>query len=379
MKDILSDAEHASDKNNTVSDAVLPEPALPGAQSARDMNKESGSGCNRQLAPDGNKRILSGMRPTGRLHLGHLHGALENWRELQNGYECFYFIADWHALTTDYADPSRINESIYDMLADWIACGIDPNKSTIFVQSHIKEHAELALLLGMITPLSWLERVPTYKEMKEQLQDKDLATYGFLGYPVLQTADIIVYKADYVPVGEDQVPHLELAREIVRRFNYLYGETFPEPNPLLTKIPKILGTDGRKMSKSYGNAIYLSDTPDEIRSKIMRMYTDPRRLRRADPGNPDDCGIFYLHKFHSQEEDIAMVNRECSTAGIGCVDCKKLLLSSLIGELAPIREKREKLMKRKDELEDIIRVGDKRARDVAEETLGEVRRKLGIA
>lgn len=353
MKDVASDAEHTSDRNNAVSGV--------------------------QCAPYENKRILSGMRPTGKLHLGHLHGALENWRELQNKYECFYFIADWHALTTDYADPSKINESTYEMLADWIACGIDPNKSTIFVQSHIKEHAELTLLLGMITPLSWLERVPTYKEIKEQLQDKDLATYGFLGYPLLQTADIIAYKADYVPVGEDQVPHLELAREIVRRFNYLYGETFPEPNPLLTKVPKILGTDGRKMSKSYGNAIYLSDTPEEITSKIMKMYTDPRRLRRTDPGDPDDCGIFYLHKFYSREEDIAMVNRECRTAGIGCVDCKKLLLPNLIRELAPIREKKEELMKRKDELEDIIRAGDKKARDVAGETLSEVRIKLGIA
>jgi tryptophanyl-tRNA synthetase len=352
MKDVVSDAEQTSDRNNAVSSA--------------------------QCAPDGNKRILSGMRPTGKLHLGHLHGALENWRELQNKYECFYFVADWHALTTDYADSSMINESTYEMLADWIACGIDPNKSTIFVQSHVKEHAELALLFGMITPLSWLERVPTYKEMKEQLQDKDLATYGFLGYPLLQTADIAAYKADYVPVGEDQIPHLELAREIVRRFNYLYGETFPEPNPLLTKVPKILGTDGRKMSKSYGNAIYLSDTPEEITSKIMKMYTDPRRLRRTDPGNPDDCGIFYLHKFHSREEDIAMVNRECRTAGIGCVDCKKLLLSSLVRELTPIREKREKLMKRKDELVDIIKAGDKKAREVARETLEEVRRKVGI-
>jgi tryptophanyl-tRNA synthetase len=330
-------------------------------------------------ASDRGKKILSGMRPTGKLHLGHLHGAIENWRELQNQYECFYFIADWHALTTDYADPSKINESIYEMLSDWIACGIDPAKATIFIQSQVKEHAELALLLGMITPLSWLERVPTYKEMKEQLQDRDLATYGFLGYPLLQTADIIVYKADYVPVGEDQVPHLELAREIVRRFNYLYGETFPEPKPLLTKVPKILGTDGRKMSKSYGNAIYLSDTAEEITSKIMKMYTDPRRLRRTDPGNPDDCGIFYLHKFHSQEKDIAMINRECRTAGIGCVDCKKLLLPSLISELASIKKKREELLRKKGELKDIIREGNNKARDVAGETVEEVRKKLGIA
>ncbi|MGH7909113.1 MAG: tryptophan--tRNA ligase [Thermodesulfobacteriota bacterium] len=331
-----------------------------------------------QCTSDRNKRILSGMRPTGKLHLGHLHGALENWRELQNRYECFYFVADWHALTTDYSDPSGILEATFEMLADWIACGVDPGKATIFIQSHIKEHAELALLLAMITPLSWLERVPTYKEMKEELRDKDLATYGFLGYPLLQTADIIAYKANYVPVGEDQVPHLELGREIVRRFNYLYGDTFPEPQPLLTKIPKILGTDGRKMSKSYGNAIYLSDTPAEITEKIMKMYTDPNRLRRSDPGNPDVCGIFYLHKYYSSEDDISMVNRECRTAGIGCVDCKKLLLPSLIKELTPIRKKREELMGEKRELEVIIQGGDKKAREVAKETLEEVRKKVGL-
>jgi tryptophanyl-tRNA synthetase len=323
-------------------------------------------------------RVLSGMRPTGKLHLGHLHGALENWRNLQNKYECFYFVADWHALTTDYSDPSGIKDSTLEMLVDWLACEIDPDKNIIFVQSHIKEHAELTLLLAMITPLSWLERVPTYKEMKEELRDKDLDTYGFLGYPLLQTADIIVYKANYVPVGADQIPHLELGREIVRRFNNLYGETFPEPQPLLTKVPKILGTDGRKMSKSYGNAIYLSDTPAEITEKIMKMYTDPRRLRRTDPGNPDVCGIFYLHKFYSSGDTVSMVNSECRTAGIGCVDCKKLLLPNLIKELTPIREKREKLIRKKRELEEIIQEGDKKAREVAQKTLEEVRKKLGL-
>jgi tryptophanyl-tRNA synthetase len=323
-------------------------------------------------------RVLSGMRPTGKLHLGHLHGALENWRNLQNRYDCFYFVADWHALTTDYSDPSGIKESTIEMLADWLACGVDLNKAAIFVQSHIKEHAELALLLAMITPLSWLERVPTYKEMREELRDKDLATYGFLGYALLQTADIIVYKANYVPVGEDQLPHLELGREIVRRFNYLYGETFPEPRPLLTKIPKIIGIDGRKMTKSYGNAIYLSDTPIQITEKIMKMYTDPKRLRRGDPGNPDVCGIFYLHKFYSSEDNVSMVDTECRTAGIGCVDCKKLLLSSLINELMPMRKKREELIEKKNELEEIIQEGDKKAREVAKETLEEVRKKLGL-
>ncbi|MEE9253080.1 MAG: tryptophan--tRNA ligase [Thermodesulfobacteriota bacterium] len=325
-----------------------------------------------------NSRVLSGMRPTGRLHIGHLEGALSSWKELQTRHECFYFIADWHALTTNYADPSQIKESIYEMVADWIACGIDPEKSVIFQQSRVKEHSELTLLLAMITPLSWLERVPSYKEMREALKDRDLSTYGFLGYPLLQTADIIMYKADYVPVGEDQVPHIELTRKIVRRFNNFYGETFPEPQPMLTKAPKILGTDGRKMSKSYENAIFLSDTPEEITKKIMPMYTDPQRLRRTDPGNPDICGIYYLHKLYSAPGDIEMVNTECRRAGIGCVDCKKLLLPKLLEALAPIREKREELIRSKDYLEDVIAEGTKRAAEVAGETMQEVRSKLGL-
>lgn len=325
------------------------------------------------------KRVLSGMRPTGKLHIGHLEGALKSWAGLQDTHECFFFVADWHALTTSYADPSLIRESTYEMLADWLAAGIDPEKAVIFKQSAIKEHSELALLLGMMTPLSWLERVPSYKEMREQLYDKDLSTYGFLGYPLLQTADIIIYKADVVPVGDDQVPHVELTREIARRFNHLYGKVFPEPESMLTKAPRILGTDGRKMSKSYDNAIFLSDTPEEIKRKIMPMYTDPQRLRRTDPGNPDICGIFDLHKLYSEPETVARIDTECRTAEIGCVDCKGLLLPGLIEALTPIRERREENMRRRDYMEDVLREGSARARETAAATIEEVRAKLGLS
>lgn len=324
-------------------------------------------------------RVLSGMRPTGKLHIGHLEGALRNWTELQENHECFFFIADWHALTTHYADTSEIKDSIYEMLADWLASGIDPDKAVIFLQSKVVQHAELALLLGMITPLGWLERVPSYKEMRENLKERDLSTYGFLGYPLLQTADIIIYRAESVPVGEDQVAHIELTREIVRRFNNFYGEYFPEPQPILTKAPKILGTDGRKMSKSYNNAIFLSDTPEEITKKIMPMYTDPQRLRRTDPGNPDICGIYFLHKLYSPDENIATIDTECRRAGIGCVDCKKLLLPRLLDSLEPLRERREEMINRKDYLDDIINEGSKRAREVAEETMQGVRTRFGLS
>lgn len=323
-------------------------------------------------------RVLSGMRPTGRLHIGHLEGALRNWLRLQDQYECFYFIADWHALTTSYMDPTGIKDAIYDMLADWLAIGVDPNKSVIFRQSCVREHAELALLLAMITPIGWLERVPSYKEMREQLKDRDLSTYGFLGYPLLQTADIVMYKANLVPVGEDQIPHIELTREIVRRFNNLYGELFPEPQPLLTHAPRILGTDGRKMSKSYNNAIYISDTPEEITKKIMPMFTDPQRLRRTDPGNPDVCGVFYLHKLYSEQQDVDVVDRECRRAGIGCVDCKKLLLPSLLSALEPIRNRREELIQRKGYLDDILAEGNRKASLIARETMEEVRKRFGL-
>jgi len=237
-------------------------------------------------------RVVSGMRPTGNLHLGHLHGALKQWLQLQDQYECFYFIADWHALTSEYKDPSLIKESTPEILIDWLAVGLDPEKSTLFLQSWVKEHAELHLLLSMITPIGWLERNPTYKDQQEELKDKDLGTYGFLGYPVLQAADILIYKAKYVPVGKDQLPHLEITREIARRFNYLYGDLFPEPQALLTESPYVPGTDGRKMSKSYNNAIYLSDPPELVAQKISLMFTDPQRGRRTDPGRPELCPVF---------------------------------------------------------------------------------------
>ena len=265
--------------------------------------------------------VVSGMRPTGRLHIGHLHGALANWVRLQEENDCYFFSADWHALTTNYHDPGVIKQAEREMFVDFIAAGVDPLKSTLFVQSEVKEHAELFLLLGMITPLGWLERSPTYKEMRENITDRDLALYGFLGYPVLLTADVVMYKATRVPVGVDQVPHLELSREIVRKFTHHYGPVFPEPQPLLTASPKILGTDGRKMSKSYGNTIDIGESAESTTKKIMGMVTDPARKRRQDPGNPDVCGIFYLHKIYSDAPTVEWVNVNCRTAGIGCVDC----------------------------------------------------------
>jgi tryptophanyl-tRNA synthetase len=320
--------------------------------------------------------VLSGMRPTGRLHLGHLHGALANWVKLQDEAECYFFSADWHALTTNYHDTSIIKSSEREMFVDWIAAGIDPNKSTLFIQSEVKEHAELFLLLGMITPVGWLERSPSYKEMRENITDRDLALYGFLGYPVLQTADIIMYKATRVPVGVDQVPHLELGREIVRKFNSHYGEVFPEPLPLLTQAPKILGTDGRKMSKSYGNTIDLGESAESTQKKIMGMVTDPARKRRQDPGNPDVCGIFYLHKVHSSPDTIAWADANCRTAGIGCVDCKRKLLEALLPGQERMRERREALLARPKELDDIVQLGTEKARAVAQRTMAEVRRAM---
>jgi tryptophanyl-tRNA synthetase len=322
--------------------------------------------------------VLSGMRPTGRLHLGHLHGALANWVKLQDEAECYFFSADWHALTTNYHDTSIIKSSEREMFVDWIAAGIDPSRSTLFIQSEVKEHAELFLLLGMITPVGWLERSPSYKEMRENITDRELALYGFLGYPVLQTADIIMYKATRVPVGVDQVPHLELAREIVRKFNSHYGEVFPEPLPLLTQAPKILGTDGRKMSKSYGNTIDLGESAESTTKKIMGMVTDPARKRRQDPGNPDVCGIFYLHNVHSTAETVSWVDQNCRTAGIGCVDCKRKLLESLVPAQERMREKREALLARPKELDDIVQLGNEKARAVARRTMAEVRHAMKI-
>ena len=269
------------------------------------------------------KRILSGMRPTGKMHLGHLHGALNNWKRLQGDYECFYFLADWHALTSEYADTKIIKDSIYDMVIDWITVGLDPEVATFFVQSHIKEHAELHLIFSMITPLPWLERNPTYKEQLKELSQKDLYTYGFLGYPVLQAADILMYKANGVPVGEDQAPHVEMTREIARRFNHLYKEVFPVPDVLLTPTSKLLGIDRRKMSKSYGNSIYLTDTKEEINNKVSQMITDPQRAKKTDPGNPDVCNVFSFHEIYTPEERVQQIDKDCRTASIGCVDCKK--------------------------------------------------------
>jgi len=324
------------------------------------------------------KRILSGMRATGPLHLGNLHGALSNWIELQEQYDCFFFIADWHALTSDYEDTSSIAANVRNMMIDWLSVGLSPEKCTMFVQSHIKEHAELFLILSMITPVPWLERNPTYKDQIMQLSNKDLSTFGFLGYPVLQAADIIIYKAFGVPVGVDQVPHVEITREIVRRFNYLYGEVFPEPEAILTKTPKILGLDRRKMSKSYNNAIYLFDKPDDISSKAAKMITDPQRARKSDPGNPDVCNVFEFHKLYSDKETENTVNKECRIADIGCVECKKMMAKNLIRALEPIREKRDYYEGQPELLDEIIAEGSNKAREIAQKTMEEVRSAVKI-
>jgi len=324
------------------------------------------------------KRILSGMRPTGPLHLGNFHGALANWVDMQDSYDCFYFIADWHALTSDYENPGAIPEYIKNMMLDWLSAGLSPEKSTLFIQSQIKEHAELFLILSMITPVPWLERNPTYKDQIVQLENKDLSTFGFLGYPVLQAADIIIYKANGVPVGVDQVPHVEITREIARRFNYLYGNVFPEPEAILTETPKLLGLDRRKMSKSYHNAIYLSDSPEDISQKVSTMITDPNRARKKDPGNPDICNVFSFHQMYSPKETIQDVNDQCRKALIGCVECKKKMAQYLIQFLEPIRKKREYYEARPDEVAEIVESGNKKARSVASQTMDEVRRAIKL-
>ncbi len=325
------------------------------------------------------ERILSGMRPTGRLHLGNLHGALENWVQLQNQYDCYFFVADWHALTTDYASPEAIRENIWDMFLDWLSVGLDPKLSTMFIQSDIKEHAELYLLLGMITPLPWLERNPTYKEQQQQLEHKDLATYGFLGYPVLQAADIIIYRANGVPVGKDQLPHIELTREIARRFNFMYkSEIFPIPDGLLTDSPVLPGLDGRKMSKSYGNCIFITEPEKDITEKISKMMTDPQRIRRNDPGDPEISPVFAYHKLYSSPAEVEQIADGCRTAGIGCVECKKILIRNVISRLAPIRERRLKLEGEIDKVKEIIADGAARARRESIITMELVRRAIGI-
>ncbi|HTU41319.1 MAG TPA: tryptophan--tRNA ligase [Candidatus Aquilonibacter sp.] len=328
------------------------------------------------------KRVLSGMRPTGKLHLGNYVGALDNWVRMQNEYQCFFEVADWHALTTDYADTSRVKQNSLDVVLDWLAAGLDPEKSVIFIQSHVPAHAELHLLFSMITPLGWLERVPTYKEQRENIQDKDLGTYGFLGYPVLQAADILVYKADVVPVGEDQVAHVELTREVARRFNGFYGKSgnvFPEPQSLLTVAPKLPGTDGRKMSKSYGNTILLTDPEPVVRQKLKTMVTDPARVRRSDPGNPDVCPVGDLHKIFSSKETMAKVYDGCRSAGIGCIECKGWAADALVQLLSPMQERRKKFEENPRLAWDILEAGTERARKAASETMDDVRAAMGMS
>ena len=322
--------------------------------------------------------VLSGLRPTGRVHLGNYFGAVRNWVQLQERYRCFYFVADWHALTTDYADPSKIHQATFDAVADWMAAGMDPAKCVIFQQSEVKQHAELHLLLSMVTPLGWLERVPSFKDQQAKLQDRDLNMYGFLGYPLLQTADIIIYRASFVPVGEDQASHLELSREVVRRFNNFYGEVFPEPQPLFTATPIVPGLDGQKMSKSYNNTIPLTASADEIRALVMTMFTDPNRIRRKDPGNPDICNLFQFHKLFSDAETIARVDAECRTAMIGCVDDKKLLAEIIIEKLRPIRARREEIDRDPGMVWNALREGNRVARERAEETMQLVRKAMKI-
>ena len=318
------------------------------------------------------------MRPTGKLHLGHLVGALDNWVRLQDEYECFYCIVDWHALTTHYDSTQGIREMIVDNAIDWLTAGLDPNRSTLFIQSHVVEHAELHLLLSMIVPLPWLERVPTYKEQMAEIKEHDLHTYGFLGYPLLQSADILIYKANAVPVGADQVAHIELTREIARRFNHFYGQVFPEPQTLLTKVPKLPGTDGRKMSKSYGNTIALSEKPDVMKEIVRNMVTDPARVRRTDPGNPDICPVGDYHDVFSDKNRVAEVDHGCRTAGIGCVECKMWLFDSLQKRLGPRYERRQQLESRPQDVLDILNEGSKKARVAAGETMAEVRNAMKV-
>ena len=400
------------------------------------------------MTSDSKNRVLSGMRPTGRLHLGHYHGVLKNWVRLQHEYDCFFFVADWHALTTHYEDPQIIRDSVTDMVIDWLAAGVNPANAKIFVQSDVPQHAELHLLLSMVTPLSWLERVPSYKDQQEKLRERDLATYGFLGYPLLQSADILIYKAGSVPVGEDQVAHVELTREVARRFNHLYGREpdfeekalaaikkmgkknarlykearknyqekgdqealdvgrvllegqgnlamgdrerlygylegggriiLPEPEALLTPASKMPGLDGQKMSKSYGNTISLRDEPADIEQKLRTMPTDPARVRLKDPGDPDKCPVFQLHRVYSDDHRQQWVREGCTSAGIGCLECKQPIIDAVLGELAPLRERAREFEEDPQLVRNILREGAEAARDVAEETMDEVRSAIGL-
>jgi tryptophanyl-tRNA synthetase len=331
--------------------------------------------------PSSRPRVVSGMRPTGKLHLGNYMGALANWVKLQDQYDCYFFIADWHALTTDYADPSQIAPNTVEVMLDYLAAGLDPERSVLFLQSRVKQHSELFLDLAMISPLGWLERVPSYKEMQENLAHKDLTTYGFLGYPVLMAADILLYQPDFVPVGQDQQAHVELTRELARRFNGFYKhaagaklgdrEVLPEPKVLLTPSPKLPGTDGRKMSKSYGNTILLSDPEPVVRQKLKTMVTDPARVRRTNPGDPDKCPVGDLHKVFSTPETMAKVYEGCRSAGIGCIECKSWAADSLVKILEPIQQRRASFTE--DQAKEILKAGSLRASDRAEQTMIEVR------
>ncbi len=323
------------------------------------------------------KTILSGMRPSGKLHLGNYFGALSNWLKLQNEYKCYYMVADWHALTSEYGDTTGIEASVWDMVIDWLASGLDPQKCVLFRQSWVPQHAELHLLLSMITPLSWLERVPTYKEQQQEMSTRDLSTYGFLGYPLLQSADILLYKADRVPVGEDQLPHLELTREIVRRFNHLFKASMPEPQALLSKAPKILGTDARKMSKSYNNAIYLSDTQEEVAAKVKTMFTDPKKIKIDDKGHPEGCVVFNTHKLYTPEW--ADIETRCKAGSIGCTACKNRLMETLNAGLEPIRSERARWINRISDVKEIVEEGSKTATAVATATMSHVREAVRLA
>ena len=322
-------------------------------------------------------RTVSGMRPTGPLHLGHYFGVLKNWVELQHTEEAYFFVADWHALTSDYADPSKVRRNIHEMVKDWVGAGLNPEKCVIFRQSHVK-HAELSLLLSMITPVSWLERNPTYKEQQQQISNKDLGNAGFLCYPVLMAADILMYRPHGVPVGEDQLPHMELTREIARRFNNFYGELFPEPQAMLTPAAKCPGLDGRKMSKSYNNGIFLSDSMDDITEKVRGMFTDKARLRRSDPGNPDVCNLYPYHVLLSSPEEQAQIRQGCTCAQLGCVDCKKIFLKNLAVFLGPLQERRNAVEAKPGAVEEILERGNERARAFAEQTMELAREKMGL-
>ncbi len=324
-------------------------------------------------------RVVSAMQPSGLLHIGNWLGALENWKSLQTQYDCYFFVADWHALSTNYADTSRIREFSRELLLDWLAAGIDPERATVFVQSSVPEHAMLHLLLSMIVPIPWLERNPTYKEKQTEIQEKDLSTYGFLGYPVLQAADILLYTPDFVPVGKDQLPHLELTREVARRFNSLYDPVFREPKELLTRFPKVLGTDGRKMSKSYGNAIHLADGEPVVRQKLKTMVTDPARVRRTDPGTPEVCPVFDFHKFYSPAGTVTRIAQECRTAAIGCVDCKRQVADAMVARHAPMWEKRAAFSRHPAQVREIVAAGRHRAGQAARDTMQAVNAAMKLA